>query len=74
MSVNVMYFNEKIVFNHFFIFFNTEVYSSIVKDEIIKNLTEINNISFKFEQNINGKIENGKCILEYPKKFLVHMI
>ncbi len=52
----------------FLFFFNTEVYSSIVKDEIIKNLTEINNISFKFEQNINGKIENGKCILEYPKK------
>ena len=52
----------------FLFFFNTEVYSSIVKDEIIKNLTEINNISFKCEQNINGKIENGKCILEYPKK------
>ena len=52
----------------FLFFFNTEVYSSIVKDEIIKNLIEINNISFKFEQNINGKIENGKCILEYPKK------
>ena len=52
----------------FLFFFNTEVYSSIVKDEIIKNLTEINNISFKFEQNINGQIENGKCILEYPKK------
>ena len=52
----------------FLFFFNTEVYSSIVKDEIIKNLTEINNISFKFEQNINGKIENGRCILEYPKK------
>ena len=52
----------------FLFFFNTEVYSSIVKDEIIKNLIEINNISFKFEQNINGKIENGRCILEYPKK------
>ena len=52
----------------FLFFFNTKVYSSIVKDEIIKNLIEINNISFKFEQNINGKIENGRCILEYPKK------
>ena len=52
----------------FLFFFNTEVYSSIVKDEIIKNLIEINNISFKFEQNINGKIENGNCTIEYPKK------
>ena len=25
-------------------------------------------MSFNFEQNINGKIENGNCSLEYPKK------
>ena len=25
-------------------------------------------MSFKFEQNINGKIENGNCIIFYPKK------
>ena len=29
---------------------------------------DIENISFDFEQNINGKIENGNCIIEYPKK------
>ena len=28
----------------------------------------VQNISFKFEQNINGKIENGNCTIEYPKK------
>ena len=38
------------------------------KDNIIKNLKDIKNITFNFEQNINGKIENGKCIIEYPKK------
>ena len=39
-----------------------------VKSSIIKNLENINNISFEFEQNINGKIENGNCVIEYPKK------
>ena len=39
-----------------------------VKDNIIKNLRDINNVSFNFEQNINGKTENGRCVIEYPKK------
>ena len=39
-----------------------------VKDNIIKNLQDINNVSFNFEQNINGKTENGRCVIEYPKK------
>ena len=38
------------------------------KDHIIKNLKITNNLDFKFEQNINGKIENGNCTIEYPKK------
>ena len=38
------------------------------KEKIIKNLENIKNFSFNFEQNINGKIENGNCIIEYPKK------
>ena len=39
-----------------------------IKDQIIKNLEDTTNISFNFEQNINGKIENGNCIIQYPKK------
>ena len=39
-----------------------------VKNKIIKNLKTIDNFDFKFEQNINGKIENGNCTIEYPKK------
>ena len=39
-----------------------------IKDNIIKKLENINNLSFVFEQNINGKTENGNCIIEYPKK------
>ena len=38
------------------------------KKDIIKNLQNTNNLSFNFEQNINGKIQNGKCIIKYPKK------
>ena len=38
------------------------------KNEIITNLKNTSNLSFKFEQNINGEIENGHCIIEYPKK------
>ena len=45
----------------------TESVASI-KNNIVKNLQNINNISFDFEQNINGKTENGNCIIEYPKK------
>ena len=39
-----------------------------IKEEIIKNLQNIENLKFKFEQNINGKIENGICTIKYPKK------
>ena len=38
------------------------------KKNINKNLENIDNISFDFEQNINGKIEKGNCKLQYPKK------
>ena len=38
------------------------------KDKIIENLQNTKNLNFKFEQNINGKIENGNCTIEYPKK------
>ena len=37
-------------------------------ENIIQNLIKIRNFDFKFEQNINGKIENGNCTIEYPKK------
>ena len=39
-----------------------------IKENIINKFQNIENISFKFEQNINGKIENGYCTIEYPKK------
>ena len=42
--------------------------SASIKENIIKKFTNIENVSFNFEQNINGKIEKGNCIIEYPKK------
>ena len=42
--------------------------SASIKENIIEKFTNIENISFDFEQNINGKIENGNCVIEYPKK------
>ena len=39
-----------------------------IRDKIIENLKNTNNLDFNFEQNINGKIEHGNCVIEYPKK------
>ena len=38
------------------------------KDKIIENLQKTENLNFEFEQNINGKVENGNCTIQYPKK------
>ena len=38
------------------------------KEKIIENLKNTKNLDFNFEQNINGKIENGNCTIKYPKK------
>ena len=40
----------------------------INKNKIINNFEKINNISFNFKQTINDKIEEGNCIIQYPKK------
>ncbi len=50
----------------FFVFtFNS---NAEIKEKIIQNLKNTKNLDFKFEQNVNGKIENGNCTIEYPKK------
>tara|TARA_Y100000591_G_scaffold311790_1_gene315556 strand:+ start:150 stop:698 length:549 start_codon:yes stop_codon:yes gene_type:complete len=52
----------------FFIFFSIVNASASVKEKIIQNLKTTKNLTFNFEQNINGKTENGYCALSYPKK------
>ena len=38
------------------------------KEKIIQKLQNTKNLVFEFEQNINGKVENGNCTIQYPKK------
>ena len=42
--------------------------SATIKNNVIDRFKKVENISFNFEQNVNGKIEKGKCTIEYPKK------
>ncbi len=42
--------------------------SASSNENIIQNLKSINNLSFNFEQNVNGKIEKGSCTIQYPNK------
>ena len=56
---------------YFFVFFFLVLITSTNannKDQILENLENTKNLNFQFEQNINGKIENGICTIEYPKK------
>ena len=62
-----MFFNKKIFLIIIFTFCINNVSASI-KENIINKFKNIENISFNFEQNINGKIESGYCTIEYPKK------
>ena len=52
----------------FFLFVSTSISNAEIKEKIIQNLKDTKNLDFKFEQNVNGKIENGNCTIEYPKK------
>ena len=51
----------------FLILINSHTNASI-KENIVENLKKTNNLSFNFEQSINGEIESGYCLLEYQKK------
>ncbi len=52
----------------FFFLFFTNYGNADNKNKIIENLKNTRNLDFNFEQNNNGKIENGNCTIEYPKK------
>ena len=58
---------RKILLILFFFFQNELAYASN-KENIIKKLSKIDNISFNFIQTIDEKDEKGKCIVQYPKK------
>ena len=58
-------FRYLLIFLFYFLFLNANAEN---KHKIISNLQSIKNFDFKFEQNVNGKIENGHCTVAYPKK------
>ena len=62
-----MFSNVKI-YCYFFFFILLTNSKADNKEKIIENLNSTKNLDFNFEQNINGKIENGNCTIEYPKK------
>ena len=39
-----------------------------IKERIIRNLNEINNINFNFKQTVNDKEEKGNCTIKFPNK------
>ena len=59
----------------YFLIFFMLIFNSLsnaeTKDKILQNLKDTKNFDFKFEQNINGQIENGNCTIEYQKKNLL---
>ena len=50
-----------------FLFTIKHLHASI-KEKIILNLKNTNNLTFKFEQKINDLFERGECTIKYPKK------
>ena len=60
-------------FSIFFLLISSSISNAEIKDKIVQNLKDTENLDFRFEQNINGKIENGSCIIEYPKKSFANM-
>ena len=46
----------------------TNIVKASTKDEIIINFKKIKNMSFDFKQTVDGKMEEGTCTIQYPKK------
>ena len=57
----------KYIYCFIFLIIASNTYGSN-KEKIIEKLQNTENLKFDFEQNINGKIENGNCTVQYPKK------
>ena len=56
------------IFVILFFFLSIAQTSASTKNKIIQNLKDTNNLTFNFEQNVNGKTQNGTCILSFPQK------
>jgi len=67
MLVKEKFLSNENFYNYFFFLFQNFANASVVT-EIINNFNLIKTLKFNFVQKIEGKIENGKCTIVYPKK------
>ena len=70
MLVNVRSFNlffRKLFLILLFTSFSFNL-SANQKDQIITQLNNLNSLEFAFNQLVNGKLEKGSCLLEFPGK------
>ena len=63
-----MFFNKKKIILIYLLILFPKISTANIKENIIYNLQNTQNLNFDFEQNVNGKIETGNCTIEYPKK------
>ena len=61
-----------LIFTVFFLFNN--IANASIISEIIKNFDSTESMKFNFVQKINGKVEEGKCTIVYPKKIFCEYI
>ena len=59
---------KKLILVSIFFFLSITFGHASLKENIVKKLNLIDNISFSFIQTIGGKDEKGECIIQYPKK------
>ena len=62
MLVKEMFYSNRYFLLLFLLLFFFETKADN-KNKIISKFQNIKNLTFNFEQNINGKIEEGKCIV-----------
>ena len=60
-------FVKKFILVLFFISFSFKL-SASQKDQIINQLNNLDSLEFTFDQFVNGKLEKGSCLLEFPGK------
>ena len=61
-----MFFKQILLVSIFFLF--SLNLSANEKDQIIKQLKNLNSLEFTFTQLINEKVEKGSCLLNFPGK------
>ena len=63
---------NKLIF--LFLLFSIVEASANVKERIIKNLETTNNLTFNFEQNVNGTTDMVIVLFHTPKKYYANII